>query len=188
MFNVIEDFYSPSDFGLVIAHFVNIHFSPTYQSKVQNYGGNRLNAYPCHESDFFKKDDNPYSVYNLFKNTFEKKTGIKILHLKTFLRKIKLDELKKSPIYKNNRPHRDPNADIAGLLYFNSGCLKDGTYIYNSEYDYEPSIIIGSNPNRCTYYDTSLWHSPGTHQEIDERWVQPFFIISKEETLNLIDK
>ena len=36
MFNVIEDFYSPSDFGLVIAHFVNIHFSPTYQPKVQN--------------------------------------------------------------------------------------------------------------------------------------------------------
>jgi hypothetical protein len=189
MFNVIEDFYHPSDFGLVVANFMNLHWKATYQSKVQLYGGNRFNAYPCHETDIFEKDDNSFSTYNILKNTFENKTNIKVLKLKTFLRKIKFKEIKKAACYKNNKPHKDDlEWDIAGLIYFNSGSLKDGTYIYNSEYDFDPSIIIGSKMNRCTYYDTQVWHSPGMEQEIEERWVQPFFIVHKKETLEKINE
>ena len=33
MFNVIEDFYSQSDLGLVIAHFVNLPFDQTHRSR-----------------------------------------------------------------------------------------------------------------------------------------------------------
>jgi len=98
-------------------------------------------------------------------------------------------EIKKAACYKNNKPHKDDLGwDLAGLIYFNSGSLKDGTYIYNSEYDFDPSIIIGSKMNRCTYYDTQVWHSPGMEQEIEERWVQPFFIVHKKETLEKINE
>tara|TARA_Y100000114_G_C11745378_1_gene321314 strand:+ start:1077 stop:1643 length:567 start_codon:yes stop_codon:yes gene_type:complete len=177
MFNIIEDFYLPNEIGLITLNFINLHFKPTYQPRVQNYGGDRFNAYPCYETEVFEKNDEEFSNYNIFKKKFEFHTNVKIKELQTFLRKIKKDELKKSAAYKNNRPHKDDkNWDISGILYFNSGSIKDGTYIYNNESDFDPSIIIGSKLNRCVFYKSSIWHSPGMHQEIDERWVQPFFI------------
>ena len=32
MFNIIEDFYEPSDLGLIIINFINLHFHTDYQS------------------------------------------------------------------------------------------------------------------------------------------------------------
>ena len=72
--------------------------------------------------------------------------------------------------------------DIAGLIYYNSNSLKDGTYIYNSIGDYEPTVIVGSRFNRCVFYDPKQPHSPTMEQSVEERWTQPFFLIYKEET------
>ena len=72
--------------------------------------------------------------------------------------------------------------DLAGIVYFNCNSLKDGTYMYSGKNTFEPDAIIGSKMNRCVFYNTQQFHSPGHEQEIDERWVQPFFIIHKEET------
>ena len=184
-FSVIENFYTPSDFGLVAAHFVNENFQATYQSRDKMYGTNRFNAYPCHESPFYKfSKDNPNSVANIFARTFEEKTKIKLLDFRTCLRKIKLKEFKKSKSWKQHKPHKDnaPDCDIAGVIYFNSGNLNDGTNLYKFGDDYVPTVIIGSYPNRCIFYDGSIPHTAGTEQEIEERWIQPFFCIIKEDT------
>ena len=93
---IIDDFYNPSDFGLVASHFVNTHFTATFQSKLHYYGNNRMNAYPCYETNQFYMSDEPYSIGNIFKKTFEEKTNLKIYYFTTYLRKIKLNEFKQS--------------------------------------------------------------------------------------------
>ena len=179
MFNVIENFYEPSDLGLMVMNFLNLPFDATYQSKDFQYGGDRNKGYPCYESKILDKGDgnNPYCPYNILKQTFEKKTQKKIINLKTFFRKTKRKELEKSPSWKQYRPHTDSTMnDIAGLIYYNSNSIKDGTYIFNSIYDYEPTAIIGSKYNRCVFYNSQQPHCPAVEQEVEERWIQPFFI------------
>ena len=183
MFNVIEDFYSQSDLGLVIAHFVNLPFDQTHRSRDWAVT-HRLQAYSVHETSVFERSEHPLHPYSIFKKTFETKTNQKILYVETFLRKIKLSELKESAVYKKDRPHKDKETfDYAGLVYFNSNSILDGTKLYNDERDFDPTIIIGSKVNRCVYYDTQQPHSVPFDQRIDERWVQPFFIITNEQTL-----
>lgn len=179
MFNVIEDFYEPNNLGLVVMNFLNLNFDATYQSKKVQYGGDRIKAYPCHESETLVKGDgeNPYCPYNMLKQTFENKTQRKIIALETFFRKTKKEEFKKSPSWKQFKPHVDDKIhDIAGLIYFNSNSIKDGTYIFNTIYDYEPTAIIGSKYNRCVFYNSQQPHCPAVEQEVEERWIQPFFI------------
>ena len=179
MFNVIENFYETNNLGLMVMNFLNLSFDATYQSKEVNYGGDRNKGYPCYESKILDKGNgnNPYCPYNIFKQTFEKKTQKKIINLKTFFRKTKKEELKKSPSWKQYKPHTDDVIyDIAGLIYYNSNSIKDGTYIFNNENDFEPTVIIGSKYNRGVFYNSQQPHSPSMEQEVEERWIQPFFI------------
>ena len=182
MFKIIESFYNQSDFGLVASHFINLPFESKYQSSSVPVA-NRLQAYPCHETVPFEKSEINSSVYKIFKDTFEKQTGEKIIYLKTFLRKIKLSELKQSAVYKKDRPHVDDDFfDYAGIVYFSSNSIIDGTKIYNDERDFEPTLIVGSKVNRCFFYNTQIPHSTPFDQYVEERWVQPFFLIVKEKT------
>tara|TARA_R110000822_G_scaffold73937_1_gene177861 strand:+ start:562 stop:1119 length:558 start_codon:yes stop_codon:yes gene_type:complete len=179
MFNVIENFYEPNDLGLMVMNFLNLPFNATYQSKEVNYGGDRNKGYPCYESQILNEGDknNIYCPYNMFKQTFEKKTQKKIIKLQTFFRKTRIKELKKSPSWKQYKPHTDSAIyDIAGLIYYNSNCIKDGTYIFNTKDDFEPTVIIGSKYNRCVFYNSQQPHTPSMEQEVEERWIQPFFI------------
>ena len=183
MFNTIEGFYSKNDLGLLVLHFLNLHFVSKHQSYELYFGGDRILGLPTHESEILE-DNNESSPYNIFLKTWKEKTNIIPLHLQTFFRKTKLSECKESPSWKQYKPHQDHDIyDIAGLIYFNSNCLKDGTYIFNNKTDYEPTIIIGSRLNRCVWYNSQTWHSPTMEQSVDERWTQPFFIIHKEKTL-----
>tara|TARA_Y100000592_G_scaffold66605_1_gene103504 strand:+ start:184 stop:768 length:585 start_codon:yes stop_codon:yes gene_type:complete len=185
MFNLIDNFYQPSDFGLVVSNFLNLHFFPSYQPQTHFFGGDRMKAYPCFESPAFKYDkDNPLNYCTIFQNTFEKKTGLKVLHAKTYLRKTKLSELKESPSWNQYKPHQDNNNfDMAGVVYYNSNSIKDGTNFYMQKDDYEPTAVIGAKMNRCVFYNSQVFHSPVMEQKVEERWVQPFFIITNEETL-----
>lgn len=181
MINLIDGFYNPSNLGLMAVNFLNLHFQSSHQSSGIYYGGDRLLSYPTHETEYFKKGNN-LDPYEIFKKTWEEKTNIKLLHLETFFRKTKLNECNQSPSWKQYKPHQDLHYDLAGLIYFNSNRLKDGTFIYNKESDYEPTAIIGSRYNRCVFYKCDIWHSPSMEQSVEERWTQPFFIIYKEET------
>lgn len=184
MFNCIDDFYEPYALGLQGLVFQNSYFTPTYQSYDAYYGSDRLKAYPTYETSPVEEDSQPFSCYNLFKETFEKKTNIKILKVKTFFRKTKLHEMKQSPCWGTYKQHVDPKTfDLAGLVYFNSHSLKDGTYFYNDLHSFEPTAIVAAKPNRCIFYNPQLPHNPPYEQEIEERWTQPFFIVYKEETL-----
>ena len=186
MINIINDFYSPSELGLMTLCFLNYNFSSTYQSKEYVFT-NRSQACPCYETDQMEESEDKLSPYQIFKNTFESKTNIKILKLQTFLRKTKLEELKNSAVWKKDRPHRDSiKYDLAGLIYFNSNCLKDGTNMYNTMTDFEPTAVVGSRVNRCVFYSTQQPHSPTIDQTVEERWVQPFFIVYKKETLEKV--
>jgi len=183
MFNTIEGFYNKEDLGLLVLHFLNLHFYAKHQSSEVYFGGDRILGIPVHETEYLD-DRGESSPYNIFLKTWRQKTNITPLHVSTFFRKTKLSECKKSPSWNQYKPHQDNvDFDIAGLIYFNSNCLKDGTYIFNNHKDYEPTIIIGSRLNRCVWYDTQIWHSPTMEQSVDERWTQPFFIIHKEKTL-----
>jgi len=188
LFHCIDNFYEPNNLGLLTLCFMNDHFSQTHQSKDVYYGGDRLKAYPCYESIGYTlknyNEKNPLNPTNFFVDTFEKKTNLKILRMLSFFRKIKLSELKNSSNWKQFRPHTDnTDHDFAGVIYFNSNSLKDGTYFYNSKFDLEPTAIIGSKLNRCVFYNTQTPHSIPADQEVEERWIQAFFITTKEETL-----
>jgi len=189
MFNTIEGFYSKNDLGLLVLHFLNLHFHAKHQSHEVYFGGDRMLGLPVYESDHLT-DQGESSPYNIFLKTWKEKTNITPLHFSTFFRKTKLSECKKSPSWNQYKPHQDSlSFDLAGLIYFNSNSLKDGTYIYNNRNDNEPTVIIGSRLNRCVWYDSQTWHSPTMEQSVDERWTQPFFITYKEETLQkLLDK
>jgi hypothetical protein len=179
MFSLIEDFYEPNELGLVVLNFINLYFKPIYHSK-QEFYQDRLQSYPCYETDWCNDDD---YLKKVFIKTFEKKTNIKILHCLTFLRKTKLNEFKKSASWGRLSPHVDTDIwDLAGLIYMNSNSIKDGTLFYNNKQDYEPTAVIGSKLNRCVYYSSMQPHSPSNKQHVEERWIQPFFIITKEQT------
>ena len=183
LFHAVEDFYEPNDLGIIILNFVNLNFKTTFQSLDVYYGSERMNAYPCYETEPMQIEDNLLSPYTLFKKTFEEKTNIKILKLHTFFRKTKLSELKESPSWNQHKPHKDSEYyDIAGLIYFNGSSLKDGTNFYLNKEHYEPTAVIAAKYNRCVFYGTQLPHCPSMVQQVEERWTQPFFLITKEET------
>ena len=185
MFNVIEDFYDPSDLGLITLNFLNLPFHPVHQPR-NIYYSDRTKAYPCYETDKFFKSLSPTDPVGLFKKTFENKTNLKIISLQTFFRKTILEELKKAPSWKQYRTHKDSKIfDLAGVIYFNSNSLKDGTYIYNKMDDYEPTTIIGSRCNRAIFYSTQQPHCASMEQEVKERWIQPFFVVYKQETYDM---
>ena len=182
LFNIVEDFYNPNDLGIIILNFINLNFKESFQSHQTFYGSERINAYPCYESDKMKYQDNNLNPYNIFKKTFENKSNLKILELITFFRKTKLSELKESPSWNQHKPHKDSNLyDIAGVIYFNGSSLKDGTNFYLDKNHYEPTAIVGPRFNRCVFYDPQLPHCPSMCQQVEERWTQPFFLITKEE-------
>ena len=178
MFHCIDCFYDANDLGLIALNFLNFRFNPSVQSQESHYGGDRLKGWPCHETGEIPKE-----LKETFIQTFEKKTNIQILHMTSFLRKTKKSEVESSPSYGQFKQHIDsPNYDIAGVVYYNSNSLDDGTRIYMTEQCYEPTTIIGSRGNRCVFYGTQVWHCPPMLQTVDERWTQPFFLITKEET------
>jgi hypothetical protein len=183
LFNCIDNFYKPHDLGLMTIHFLNFHFQATHQSLSQYFGGDRLKGYPCYETVDFSPNENKMNPYTIFKNTFENHTQIPLLKIKTFLRKTKLSELKASPSWGQYKPHQDDKADLAGVIYYNSNSIDDGTNFYNSSFDYEPTACIGAKLNRCIFYSVDTWHCPKMNQSVEERWVQPFFLITKKETL-----
>jgi len=178
MINVIDDFYPKPILGLMALKFLNLPFQGTWQSN-QQYFHNREQAYPCYETFYLEQIDYGQAV---FKEEFKKHTNIDILHMTTFLRKTKLEELKKSPSWGEHRQHIDPPYyDLAGLIYFNANSLKDGTRMYSNDYDYEPTLIVGAKVNRCIFYRANTWHCPSMEQTVAERWVQPFMLITSEE-------
>tara|TARA_A100000171_G_scaffold50890_1_gene63478 strand:- start:686 stop:1243 length:558 start_codon:yes stop_codon:yes gene_type:complete len=180
MFDVIDGFYSKENLGLTCLNFLNSHFHSTYQSEANYYGGDRNLAYPTHETKLFHIDTDAYKI---FVHTFEKKTNVKILKCETFFRKTKRKELTNASSWNQYKPHTDGSScDVAGLIYFNSYHIKDGTYLFNSKEEYEPTAIIGAKPNRCVFYKSNTWHCPPMEQKVEERWTQPFFISYKKET------
>jgi hypothetical protein len=86
MLTIIEKFYDPNDLGLFSLYFMNLPFNKTHQSK-QWPVSDRMQAYPCYESDNLEKSENQYSPYQIFKNTFERKTNKKLYFIESFLRK-----------------------------------------------------------------------------------------------------
>jgi|TARA_R100000231_G_scaffold3116_1_gene5748 hypothetical protein len=184
MITIVEDFYSPEDLGIMSLYFMNTPFLESYHSKEWQVS-NRLQAYPVHESAQIPKSDDPRSAYQIFKRTLEYKTNLKPLYIKTLLRKIKLSELKESAVFKNDRPHMDDETfNYAGLVYFNSNSIKDGTKLYSDERDFEPTLIVGARVNRLVLYNTQQPHSTPMDQHVEERWVQPVFLITEKETLD----
>ena len=144
-----------------------------------------MKAYPCFETSEFNYDPhNPFNFATIFQNTFEKQSKLKVLHTKTYLRKTKLSELKESPSWNQYKPHQDSDSfDFAGVVYYNSNSIKDGTNFYTQKDDYEPTAVIGAKMNRCVFYSSQIFHSPVMEQKVEERWIQPFFLITNEQTL-----
>ena len=174
--NIIEDFYDPVDFGLMTYQLNNTAMKGIYKPTNVFYP-DRLQAYPVWETDTFSVNS---QAFNIFKNTFEKKTNLKIKEINSFFRKIHRSELEQSP-YKGREEsmvHQDDtdSAQLAGVVYFDSFSIKDGTRIYSYRDQIEPDLIVGSKPNRCVFYDPSLFHSAGIDWRRETRSLQIFFI------------
>jgi len=172
---VIEDFYTAENFGLMS------NFQRTCNMKglhvPQNiYYPSRLEAFPTWESDDFEKDQ---IEYNLTEKTLIQKTEFKIKKIKSFFRKVLTSELLKSPYKGRNESliHQDSdNFDWAGVVYFDSFSIEDGTRLYSYREQVKPDVIIGSKPNRCIIFKAALFHSAGIDWNKDSRTVQTFFL------------
>lgn len=175
--NIWEDFYPPEQFGLMNLNAKMLTYDATWQPSGIWYP-NRLKAYPVYET---KKFNDSSEMKNIFINLFEKVSNLKIKECNTFFRKILTEEMEKSPLAKYGvQPHRDNEADniwdVAGVVYFNSFSLDDGTRLFSYSGQNEPDIIVGAKPNRIVWYDANLLHSPGHDFLTPERIIQPFFI------------
>jgi hypothetical protein len=100
MFNLIDSFYDQNELGLIIVNLMNMHFNSTHQPQKKYFGGDRMLAYPVHETDSFSYDG-PMCAYDIFIKTFTKKTNIKPLHVETFLEKQNCLNVK-NPLRGNN--------------------------------------------------------------------------------------
>tara|TARA_R100001460_G_C3537430_1_gene174138 strand:- start:101 stop:676 length:576 start_codon:yes stop_codon:yes gene_type:complete len=188
MFQLIENFYNKEEYGTVLFYFINEHFIGCHQPNNIWMNADKFKAYPCYQTSPFTLESN-HELINTLKKTFERQTGLKVLQLKSFLRKTKKMELEKSSCWKQLRPHVDEDFyDFAGLIYLNSNSFKDGTHFFITKDSYEPTTTIGSKFNRCVFYNPLVPHAPSTEQDIEERWVQPFFIVTKESTLERYKK
>jgi hypothetical protein len=174
MINIIDDFYDGYYLNKIISLCHSSDFFPTYQPSIPNFP-NRLKLYPCYETEELKE------LTNLFRDTFERKTNLRIKNIKTSFRKILTSELK--DVFKYGlRPHKDhPQYDFAGVIYLNLWNLNDGTALYSFKEQIEPDIIIGSKPNRCVYYNSQIFHNPCQDPITDVRIIQPFFITCQKE-------
>ena len=171
---IIDNFYDEKDFNLMISRTMLNTYNECWHSNNKKFY-NRFNAYPCFETKMFVETD---ILHNIFCKTFQEKTGFVIDKVNTFFRKIYSSELKH--IFKYGlSPHTDnKNFEIAGIIYFNTFSLDDGTGIF-SEFEngqIEPDVIIGAKPNRCVFYDSQIFHRPLQNKNTKIRIVQPFFI------------
>jgi hypothetical protein len=174
--NIIDNFYSSEDFQYMItAALLN-----PYISSWQPYNKfflSRANAYPCFETKEFQQNDITSAI---FLKTLQQKTNLKIKTALTFFRKIyskELDKIFKYGMY----PHQDEKKfNLAGIIYYNSYGLDDGTGLFSdyseNNFQIEPDVIVGSKPNRCVFYDSQIWHRPFQDKNTETRIVQPFFI------------
>ena len=171
--NIIDNFYSEEDFSYMLScSMLNSYYKTFQPSNI--FFNSRTNAYSCHESKIFVIKDKAFSI---FVNTFVLKTGIKIKEVKTFFRKIYSSEI--TNVLKYGMPtHKDEiDCNIAGVIYYNSFGLDDGTGLYTTDsFQIEPDIIVGSKPNRCVFYDTQISHKPLQSKDNELRIIQPFFI------------
>ena len=171
---VIDNFYEEIDFNYMLTASMLNSYSSTWQPNGLNFYS-KANAYLCHETKVFLNTDKPFL---LFLNTFTFKTGIKVKKCKSFFRKIYASDLEH--IFKYGLPpHKDDcEFDVAGVVYYNTFGLDDGTALYtgNENYQIEPDIIIGAKPNRCVFYDPQITHSPLQSKKTEIRIIQPFFI------------
>lgn len=177
---IIDNFYKKEDFDFMsTATMLNPY--RTYWQPNGNFFIGKTNVYPCYETTEFLNDS---QLFNIFINTFQEKSGILIENVTTFFRKIYSNELEH--VFKYGlRPHKDEvNGDIAGVIYYNTFSLHDGTGIFSgmdvNKDQIEPDIIIGAKPNRCVYYDPNIWHRPLQDKNTEMRIVQPFFIKIKK--------
>ena len=172
MINVIDNFFYENDFAILTASAHSKLYIPSYQPK-QLFVHDRLKAYPCYETEILLNTD---YLFKTFWETFENKTNLKIKKLKTFLRKILSIELENVFKYRLTPHQDDKEFDLAGVIYINNFNLLDGTNIYSNLYQIEPDIVVGAKPNRCLYYSSNMWHSPGHDKNTELRLIQPFFI------------
>jgi len=172
---IIDNFYEINDFNFILSSAMLIRYKASWQPLDEIFG-DRSNSYPCHETHRFSEEDKQFKI---FIKTFEEKTGFVINNMITFFRKIYSSELEN--VFKYGlRPHTDPKKfDLAGVVYFNTFNLDDGTGIFsefNGNSHIEPDVIIGSKPNRCVFYDSQINHTPLQNRNTKVRIVQPFFI------------
>jgi hypothetical protein len=177
---IIDDFYSPENFGYMMTSAMLSPYISTWQP--YNLSSlSRANSYVCHETKSFTNSD---KGLKLFIDTFQEKTGIIVEEFHTFFRKIYSKELKN--IFKYGTvPHQDDKKyNIAGIIHYNSSGLDDGTGLYSMNIEQvfrqiEPDVLIGAKPNRCVFYDSQIWHRPLQDENNEMRIIQPFFLKTK---------
>jgi len=173
--NVIDDFFSFEEFNLIKHYQENSKYVATYQPWGVYYHS-RLKAYPTWECPLDK--DNP--IYNILLKNIETKISKDYEISKVLLRKVYKDELLKSPF--NGKTHGVIHQDtsegivISGLIYFNSFSINDGTSLFSYKQQLEADMIIGSKPNRCVFYDSSIYHAAGIDWEERVRNTLVFFL------------
>lgn len=171
MINLIEDFYDSIFLKKIIEDINNLTFKPTHQPKGIQLD-HRLQGYPTYETDPLDSNNEIYKfLYKKLKPIVNKPF---IIH--TFFRKTLLSEVRQSLSWASIQRHQDQECFLAGLIYFNTNSIKDGTYFYRNNTDMEPTFIIGSKVNRCILFNPNIWHAPGLDSWKEVRLTQPFFL------------
>lgn len=178
---VIDDFYSKENFCNMMTAANLFNYKKVWHPSNVKYF-NKTHGYPTYETDVFDFD---FPLLNLFKAELLLKTGLKPKKIKTFFRKIYNSDLDKIIKY-GMSPHIDTGCELAGVVYYNSFGLDDGTGLYTSTEEnfkqIEPDIIIGAKPNRMVIYNSNIMHKPLQDEQNSLRLIQPFFLeLDKDE-------
>jgi hypothetical protein len=167
---VKPNFFDVDDFNDMKNDLDKLSYDKTYQP--DTYYGNRLQAFPCYESDY---NEHKQLIINSLQGVLKKD----IIDLKILARKTLMSEVKQSKADgKYGFIHRDIDDNkipmIAGMMYFDQS-FDGGTAFFENHWDKVPDIYISAYPNRLVLYNANRWHAPAFDYTFEERKTLSFF-------------
>ena len=166
---VQPNFFDDNTFDKLKNDINNLNYIETYQP--DTYYGNRMQAFPCYETEFKVDED--------IKSSFENLLNKQVDSIKCIARKIITDELNQSVnnFNKYGFIHRDIDEGelIACMMYFDQS-FDGGTAFFENHWDNVPDMYVSAYPNRLVMYSGKRWHAPSIDYTFKERKTLSYFI------------
>jgi len=168
-----DKFLTDKEFKDLQDSFKNLNFKATYQPEEYFYG-NRFEAFPCWETEYFSKLPKHKKTYETFRKKVQSLFKRKLSHFDIKIRYILTDEVSRSAQnHKYGITHTD-DSGYAGVFYFTQS-INGGTAFFRNQFDKYPDVEIGASPNRAIIYQSNYAHAPCTDFNVKDRYALAIF-------------